>query len=57
MSGDSAQGFLWDVKSCSNVGSIYLRQVGADAAGYECQFSDRTHASGLYALHELKCCT
>jgi hypothetical protein len=28
MSGDRAQGFLGDVKSCSNVGSIYLGRVG-----------------------------
>jgi len=54
MSGDSAQGLLWDIKSCSNVGSIYLIQVGADAAGRKRQGSDRTHASGLYALHELE---
>ena len=57
MSGDSAQGLDWDIKSCSNVGSIYLTQVGAYAAGRKCQGSDRTRASGIYALHELKCGT
>ena len=48
MSGDNAQGLLWDIKSCSNVGSIYLTQVGERPQQVESVRVQAAQAQAIY---------
>jgi len=57
MSGDRAQGLFCEVKSCSSVGSIYLRHKsgrrGAQVVSVRVQTTNARPAP--HALHELEC--
>jgi len=61
MSGDKAQGFVCEVRSCSSVGSMYLRQTKAGGTTRKRQGSSSEHTDGAehtaHSLHELECCT